>query len=89
MQKDYNCNPSACVCEICRYLNSIADNSVILCREIMNVVDSASKNVSKCCTNVSINCDNKKVKYKTDCYILHTFLFVTILLVIIAIIYNH
>ena len=89
MQKDYNCNPSACVCEICRYLKSIVDNSVILCREIIKVVDSASKNVSKCCANVSINSDHKKVKYKTGCYILHTFLFVTILVVIIAIICNH
>ena len=31
-------------------------------------------------TNVSINCHNKKVRYKVDCYILHTVLVVIILL---------
>ena len=38
-------------------------------------------------TNLSINCDNKKVRYKSDCYILHAVLLVIILLLIVTIIY--
>ena len=30
-------------------------------------------------TNASINCHNKKVRYKIDCYILHTVLLVIML----------
>ena len=37
----------------------------------------------------SINFDNKKIRYKMDCYILHTFLLVTILLFTITIICHH
>ena len=33
--------------------------------------------------------DNKKVRYKMDCYVFHTFLLVTILLFIIVIICYH
>ena len=40
-------------------------------------------------TNASINCHNKNVRYKIDCYILHTVLLVIILLLIIAIICYH
>ena len=37
----------------------------------------------------SINFDNKKIRYKMDCYILHTFLLVTIFLFTITIICHH
>ena len=37
-------------------------------------------------STMSINCHNKKVRYKIDCYILHTVLLVIILLLIITII---
>ena len=40
-------------------------------------------------TNASINSDCKKVRYKMDCYILHTVLLVIILPFIIAIICYH
>ena len=33
-EKDYNWNPSTCICENSKYLKSIADNSVISCYEI-------------------------------------------------------
>ena len=40
-------------------------------------------------TNGSKNSDDKKVRYKLDCYILHTVLLVIILLLIITIICYH
>ena len=45
--------------------------------------------VSTNMTNVSINFDDKKVRYKTDTHILHTVLLVIMLLLIIAIICYH
>ena len=40
-------------------------------------------------STVLINSDDKKVKYKMDCYILHKFLLVTILIFIITTICYH
>ena len=40
-------------------------------------------------THVSINSDDKNVKYKIDCYILHAVLLVIILLLIITIVRYH
>ena len=40
-------------------------------------------------TNASIYCHKKNVRYKTDCYILHTVLLVVILLFIVTIICYH
>ena len=51
-----------------------------------NVANTISKNVT---STMSTNSDGKKVRYKMDCYILHTFLWVRILLFIIAIICYH
>ena len=48
-------------------------NSKIVCDEIINDTDS-----------VTTNFDNKNVRYKMDCYILHTELIVIILLFIIS-----
>ena len=92
--KDYSWNPSTCICEISRYLKSIVDESVIVCDEIINVTDSASKIVTNTIpTSVtsiaSINSDDKKVRYKMDYYILYTVSLVIILLFIIAIICYH
>ena len=80
---------------------SIADTSVIVCDEIINATDSLSKNVTNTVptnmanaisTNircvVSINPDDKKVRYKMDCYILITVLLVVVLLFIITIMPN-
>ena len=44
------------------------------------------KKTNNIATNVSVNCQSKKVR---DCYILHTVLLVTILLLIITIICYH
>ena len=41
--------------------------------------------LTKATSTVSINSDDKRVRYKMDCYILHAFVLVTILLFIIAI----
>ena len=49
-----------------------------MCDEIISVIDSALTNVTNTvlknvmCT-VSIHFNNKKVRYKMNCYILHTF----------------
>ena len=40
-------------------------------------------------STVSINSDSKKVRHKMNCYILHTFLLLDILLLLIAIICYH
>ena len=55
-----------------------------MCDEIISVMDVVStKMTNTIATNVmstsSINCQSKKVRYKTDCYILHTVLLVIIL----------
>ena len=70
-KKDYICNPSTCSCEISRYLKAIADDLVISCDEIMEVV-------TKLCDvsdTESINLTDKKAACKIDnYYILLTFL---------------
>ena len=40
-------------------------------------------------TNLTKNCHSKKVRYKFDCYILHTVLLAILLLLIITIICYH
>ena len=55
---------------------------MIACDEIIYVMNIVS-------TNVSINSDDKKVRYKKVCYILHTVLLVFMLLYMIAIICYH
>ena len=60
----------------------IVGDLVNLCHEIIYVVDNVP-------SNVSINSGDKKVRYKMDCYILDTVLFVIILLFTITIIYCH
>ena len=51
-----------------------------------NVTNTISTNVI---STVSICSDDKKVRYKMDCYILHTLLLVIIFLFIIAVICYH
>ena len=54
------------------------------------VVDTVSiKTTKTVATNVQINSDDKKVRFKIDCYILHTVLSVIILLLIITITCYH
>ena len=72
------------------YLKSIADTSVITCDEIIFFMDIVStKMTDTVARNVSINSDGKKVRYKIDCYFLHTVLLLIILLLIITIICYH
>ena len=59
---------------------------MIACNEIISVRDIVlTKMTNTIGTNVSINSDGKKVRYKNDCYILHTVL----LLLIITIWYHY
>ena len=53
----------------------------------MDIVPTTVSNTLS--ATVSTNSDGKKVRYKTDCYILHTVLLVIILLLIITIICYH
>ena len=76
---NYGWNPCKCVCENGKYLKSFNDNSKIVCDEIIYVMNNVPPNVSK-------NSDDKKIRNKMDCYILHTVLLVIILLFIMAII---
>ena len=90
---DYR-HPSTCICENSRYLKSVDGDLVIVSNKIVNVANSVSTNITNTVpTNVtrtvSINSDYKKVRYKMDYYILHTFLLVTILLFIMAHICYH
>ena len=57
----------------------------------MDMVSTKMTNTiaTKATSTVSINCHSKKVRYKIDCYILHTDLFAIILLLIITIICYH
>ena len=64
-KKDYCWNPSTCICENDKYLKRIIDDSVIVCDEIINVMDIVLTDVvSTIATNgtstMSINCNNKK-----------------------------
>ena len=85
-KKDYSWNPSIFICENNKYLKSIVNDSVIVCDEIINVTGSVSTNGLSALSKIS---DNKNVRYKMSCYILHTFLLVTILLFIITIVCHH
>ena len=59
---------------------------MIACNEIISVRDIVlTKMTNTIGTNVPINSDGKKVRYKNDCYILHTVL----LLLIITICYHY
>ena len=77
-----------------RYLKSIVDNSVIVYNEIVSIMDIVSKNVissvqANVTSNVSMNSDNKKIRYKMNCYNLQMFMLVVILLFLITIICYH
>ena len=61
-----------------RYSKSIVGYSVIVCDENIIATDSVSTNVTNTVpTNVtsaiSINYDDKKIRYKTNYFLLHTF----------------
>ena len=65
-----------------------------MCDKIINVADSVPTNVANAIlTNIAstvlVHSDDKKVKYKMDCYILYIVLLVIILPLIIAMIWCH
>ena len=70
-KKYYTWNPNTCSCKNDKYLKIVADDSKIVCDEIINVIDSRSTNIL---STVPINSDNKM-----GCYILHTVSLVIIL----------
>ena len=70
-------------CENSKYLERVFDTSVITCD---------GKYYSNKCygsSTASINCNSKKVRYKTNSYILHIVLLVIVLILIITIICYH
>ena len=85
-KKDYSWNPRSCVCENSKYSKHIVNDSRIVCDEIIYVMYIVLTNVT---STASKNSDDKKIRYKVDCYILDTVLLVIILLFIIAIICYH
>ena len=88
-KRDYSWHSSTCICENGKYLKSIADTSEIACDEIIAVIDTVSTKMTNTASNVSIIFDYQKIRYKIDCYILHTVLLVIILQLIITIICYH
>ena len=85
-KKDHSLNLSTCIYENAKYLKSIVDDSKIVFDGIIYIMDIVPTNVT---STASINSDVKKVRLKTDCYILHPVLLVIILLFILTIIYYH
>ena len=83
-KKDNSWNPGTSVCDNGKYLKSTADDSKVVCDEIIYIMDIVSINMANtmakyATSTVSINCHNKKVKYKMD-YILLEFLGVILVL---------
>ena len=72
------------ICENSKYLKSTIDESVTVCEEIINATDSVSTNMTNVTNTiptivtsaVSINSNDKKLRYEMDWCILHTFLLV-------------
>ena len=85
-KKDYRYNPNTCTCENNKCLKGI-DTSVMTSDEIISVMENVSTKITNTiATNVSTNFEDKNVRYKVDCYILHTVLLVIKLLLMITII---
>ena len=69
-EKDYIWNSDTCDCKNGEYLASIIDGTVINAWwNHLNAADVVSTNVT---IAASINFYNQKLRYKIDCYILHT-----------------
>ena len=91
----YSGNPRTCICENSKYFKSVADTSVTECDEIVifmyiisikrtnTIAIKMTNTIATYTSSPSINCRSKKVR---DCYIPHTVLLVTILILIIIII---
>ena len=78
------------LCENGECLASTIDDSVIRCDEIRNAADSISTNrLANIKSTVLRNFNNKKLRYKTGCYFIHTALILIVLLFIIVIVCYH
>ena len=74
--KHYSWNLSTCMYENSKYLEGIAETSVITCDGNISAMDVVSPKITNTIAiNMSINSNDKKVKY---CYILQTVLSVII-----------
>ena len=67
-KKDFSWNPNICICKNSRYFKSAVDNSVIVCDQIINVIESVSTNVTNTISTnvtstVSINSNDNKKRY--------------------------
>ena len=75
--------PSKCICEIGKYLKSIANDSKVVCDEIINITVNIPTNVrnnipTNVTNTVSINSDDETVRNKTNYYIFYTVLLVIV-----------
>ena len=77
-KENYSLNPSTCIYENSKYLESVADTSVTECDEIVTVMN-----------NLSTKETNTTFTSTVFYYILHTFLLAIISLLIITIIFYH
>ena len=64
-KKRYSRNPGTCVCESCRYLKRIVDNSLIVCDEVINATNILSTSVANAIptnftSTVPINSNDEK-----------------------------
>ena len=67
-KKYYSWNPSTCICENSMYLKSFADDSAIVCDEIISATGTILRNLANTISTnvkstVSINSDDKKLRY--------------------------
>ena len=78
------------LCENGECLASTIDDSVIRCDEIRNAADSVSTNRSaNIKSTVLRNFHNKKLRYKTDCYIMIALILIVLLFIIVIVCYHY
>ena len=65
-EKDYICNPSTCTCENCNDLESITDESIITCDEI---IDKTKTTPTK---TVPTNFNEKEVTCKIENFLFYS-----------------
>ena len=67
MQKNYSWNPRIWIFENGKSLKHVVDCSVIVCHEIIYVLDIVA-------ANLWTNSDDQKLRFEMDCFVLHRFL---------------
>ena len=71
-KEDCSSNLITYISDNSKYLKSIAYTSVIACDETVDVMDIVSTKMTNTISTNVTNLHSKKVRYKLDCYILHT-----------------